>query len=77
MKLRVRPFLTCIAEEAFFRCFFQKQLEEGLKEFKFGSVIGLLLASLLFGLAHYAAGTSYIILATVARIGYGLAKQKH
>jgi uncharacterized protein len=69
-------FLTCIAEEAFFRGFVQKQLEEGLKEFQFGAVIGLLLASLLFGLAHYAGGINYIILATVAGIGYGLVYQQ-
>jgi membrane protease YdiL (CAAX protease family) len=65
-------FFSCIAEEAFFRGFVQKHLEESLKKYKYGSATGLLLASLLFGLAHYAGGMSYIILATIAGIGYGL-----
>lgn len=31
----------------------------------------LLIAAILFGLAHYAGGTKYVILATVAGMGYG------
>jgi len=68
-------FFTCIAEEAFFRGFVQKHLEERLNKFKYGSTMGLLIASLLFGLAHYAGGMNYIILASVAGLGYGLIYQ--
>jgi uncharacterized protein len=69
-------FFTCVAEEAFFRGFVQKHLEESLNRFKYGSITGLLLASLLFGLAHYPGGMNYIILATVAGLGYGLVYQR-
>ena len=32
--------------------------------------------SLLFGLSHFAGGTSYIVLATVAGLGYGIVYQR-
>jgi len=64
-------FFTCIAEEAFFRGFIQKHLVENLKVLKFGSIVGLSLASLLFGIAHYPGGLNYVLLATVAGFGYG------
>ncbi|WP_299006279.1 CPBP family intramembrane glutamic endopeptidase [uncultured Shewanella sp.] len=59
--------LVCVAEEALFRGFFQQLISE-----KCGWVVGLMLASILFGLAHFAGGTLLMIFATLAGIGYGL-----
>ncbi|MGR9114804.1 MAG: CPBP family intramembrane glutamic endopeptidase [Gammaproteobacteria bacterium] len=66
-------FFTCIAEEAFFRGFIQKNLMLILSNIPGGTAIALLISSSLFGLAHMAGGIDYVILATVAGIGYGWA----
>lgn len=66
-------FFTCIAEEAFFRGFIQGHLSQGLSKMRYGQALAILLAACLFGLAHHAGGIKYILLATVAGIGYGLA----
>ncbi|MDR3478707.1 MAG: CPBP family intramembrane metalloprotease [Gammaproteobacteria bacterium] len=62
---------VCTAEEAFFRGFIQKQLTAATTRFKNGHYYAILVASILFGLAHYAGGIKYVILATIAGIGYG------
>src|SRR5437868_3760189 len=62
---------VCMAEEAFFRGFIQKNLALMMKKIRYGDYLALLIASFLFGLAHYAGGTKYAILATVAGMGYG------
>lgn len=62
---------VCMAEEAFFRGFIQKNLSLMMKKIKHGDYLALLIAAILFGLAHYAGGTKYVILATVAGMGYG------
>ncbi|WP_298775441.1 type II CAAX endopeptidase family protein [uncultured Shewanella sp.] len=59
--------LVCVAEEALFRGFFQQVISA-----KCGWIIGLLIASILFGLAHFAGGALLMIFATLAGIGYGL-----
>jgi membrane protease YdiL (CAAX protease family) len=64
-------FFTCMAEEAFFRGFLQKHLVKKLSEYPYGRITGMAIVSSLFGLAHYAGGIQYIILATVAGFGYG------
>ena len=69
-------FFTCVAEEALFRGFLQRHLQGSLKGISYGGILGLVLASVLFGLAHYAGGVSYIILATVAGLGYGWIYQR-
>lgn len=61
----------CMAEEAFFRGFIQKNLSLMMKKIRYGDYFALLMAAVLFGLAHYAGGTKYVILATVAGMGYG------
>jgi len=68
--------LVCTAEECFFRGFIQKYLCLILNKFKGGKTIGIILASLLFGLAHYPGGIQYMLLASVAGLGYGWAYQK-
>ena len=62
---------VCLAEEAFFRGFMQKYLCMVLQRVKYGALIAISLSSILFGLYHYAGGTRYMLLATVAGLGYG------
>ena len=64
-------FFTCVAEEALFRGFLQQQLSIGLKNIRYGVLIALISCAVLFGLAHAGGGMIYVILATVAGMGYG------
>jgi uncharacterized protein len=64
-------FLVCMAEEALFRGFIQKNLSLLLEKFKYADLIAILLASLLFGLMHFHGDLHYVLLATAAGIGYG------
>lgn len=66
-------FFTCVAEEALFRGLIQRRLAAGLARYRHGPAAGLLIAAALFGLAHAAGGWSYVLLSTVAGVGYGLA----
>lgn len=58
---------TCIAEELLFRGVIQTQLTRMIKGWG-----ALLVTSLLFGLAHFAGGWSYVIVASMAGFAYGL-----
>jgi uncharacterized protein len=62
---------VCVAEEGFFRGFIQKYLCLILDKVKFGNMFAIAIAALLFGLAHYAGGVYYMMLAAVAGLGYG------
>jgi hypothetical protein len=64
---------TCTAEETLFRGVIQRRLQgELLPEQASGRAIaGLAIASLVFGLAHYAGGVWSVVLATIAGVGYG------
>ena len=68
--------LVCTAEEAFFRGFIQEKLAQILRRYEWGNVIAVIIASLLFGFAHYAGGIAYSIWGTFAGLGYGLIYQK-
>ena len=68
--------LVCTAEEAFFRGFIQEKLAQILQRYEWGNVISVIIASLLFGFAHYAGGIDYSIWGTFAGLGYGLIYQK-
>ncbi|MGR5409371.1 CPBP family intramembrane glutamic endopeptidase [Vibrio sp. PNB22_8_1] len=59
--------LTCVAEEALFRGLIQQSLSR-----RFDWRLGLVIASILFGLAHFAGGPLLIVFATLAGLGYGL-----
>lgn len=59
--------LTCVAEEALFRGFVQQSLSR-----RFDWRLGLVIASILFGLAHFAGGPLLMVFATLAGPGYGL-----
>ncbi len=65
-------FFVCVAEEGFFRGFLQKYLSEMWQDLRFGKTMALVVASLLFGVAHFAGGFTYVILASLAGLGYGL-----
>lgn len=58
--------ITCVVEEAFFRGFLQHKLG------RYVNVLGAwLLVSILFGLAHFAGGWQYMMVATLAGAVYG------
>lgn len=61
---------VCVAEEAFFRGFLQRELAE-LIPHRQSKVIALIVVAGLFGVAHIAGGVNYMLLATVAGLGYG------
>lgn len=58
---------TCVAEEALFRGLIQQKAQQ-----QFGAIAGLLIASALFGMAHFAGGPLLMIFAALAGLGYGL-----
>ena len=64
-------FFTVIVEELFFRFFIQNNLVKILGEGKNKQIIGLFLASSLFGIAHFSGGISFVLLAFVAGLFYG------
>ena len=64
---------TCITEEAFFRGFMQEKLSVAMQRWRAGPYIALLIASVLFGVAHARGGPALIVLASIAGLGYGYA----
>jgi CAAX protease family protein len=68
----VNLFFVCLSEEAFFRGFIQRELTSSLQRMRYGSGVAIAASSMLFGLVHFAGGTSYIVLATAAGLGYGI-----
>lgn len=68
--------LVCLAEEALFRGFIQRELQRMLAGRRGGAGLALAGAALLFGLAHAAGGATYVALATVAGLGYGWVYQR-
>jgi len=67
-------FLTCVAEEAFFRGLLQRHLGRALRgRVRVPALAALLVAAVAFGVAHIAGGTTYVLLAAVAGVGYGAA----
>ncbi|HEF4758086.1 TPA: CPBP family intramembrane metalloprotease [Pseudomonas putida] len=65
--------LVSLVEEALFRGYLQGGLSRRLAHLPYGESLALLLASLLFGLAHLGAGWQWVLLASLAGVGYGLA----
>lgn len=63
--------LTCVAEEALFRGVLQQSLTRQCEQRGYSWYWALLLASLLFGVAHLSGGWAYVLVATVAGAGYG------
>jgi uncharacterized protein len=67
---------TCVTEEAFFRGFLQEHLCRYFQKHRWGSFLGLGIASLIFGVAHLAGGWHYSLLAAIAGGCYGYAYLK-
>lgn len=65
--------LVTLAEEALFRGYMQQRLARCWRDRPWGATAALLVAALLFGLAHYAGGWQWVLLAGVAGVAYGLA----
>jgi membrane protease YdiL (CAAX protease family) len=65
--------LVTLVEEALFRGYLQGGLGRCFKHLPRGNDLALLIVSLLFGLAHWGAGWQWVLLATLAGTGYGLA----
>lgn len=66
-------FFTVVAEEAFFRGLLQDRLALSLARFRYGPLLAVACSALLFGAAHMAGGGTYVLLATVAGLGYAYA----
>lgn len=66
-------FFTCLSEEAFFRGFVQHELARIGSNAKRAAIVAIAVSSVLFGLAHFAGGWTYVIAGVIAGIGYGLA----
>lgn len=68
-------FFTCFAEEALFRGLIQHRMSRwlGSRHVKRAGLIALICTSSLFGLVHTGGGWGYVLLATVAGLGYGYA----
>lgn len=64
-------FFTVIAEEFFFRFFLQNNLTTIFKKFKHAEILGLILASLIFGLFHFSGGWAFVFLAFISGLLYG------
>jgi membrane protease YdiL (CAAX protease family) len=69
----VNLFFTCLSEEAFFRGFVQHELSNVGTRRALAAGIALVVAAILFGLAHFGGGMNYMIAAAVAGLGYGWA----
>lgn len=81
--LAVNLLFVCVAEEAFFRGFLQRELCAlfdkygfGNRSFKLGGykaghLLGWVMASVLFGFAHYRGGVVYMGVSAVAGLFYG------
>ena len=64
-------FLTALPEEALFRGCLQNWIEKGLGSSRRATVWSVLLAGVVFGIAHAGGGVTYGLLSSVAGIGYG------
>ncbi|MDR7006197.1 CPBP family intramembrane glutamic endopeptidase [Paraburkholderia strydomiana] len=65
--------LVTVTEETLFRGYIQGGLSRLLRHLAHADIIALGIASIVFGLAHYSGGWQWIVLASIAGLGYGLA----
>lgn len=66
-------FITCVAEEAFFRSFLLEKLAGVMRGWQGGVLVAVLATSILFGLAHLGGGVLLALLATLAGLHYAAA----
>ncbi|MEO8019261.1 MAG: type II CAAX endopeptidase family protein [Pseudomonadota bacterium] len=69
----INLFFTCLSEEAFFRGFVQQELSRIGSHRNLAAGVALGVGAILFGLAHFAGGPTYVLAAAIAGIGYGWA----
>ena len=65
--------ITCVAEEAFFRGFLLGKMAGAMRDWRGGTVVAVLVTSILFGLAHMGGGALLALLATIAGLHYAAA----
>jgi membrane protease YdiL (CAAX protease family) len=65
--------LVTLAEEALFRGYVQQRLAQCWRGQRWSATAAPGVAALLFGLAHYAGGWQWMLLAGIAGVGYGAA----
>jgi membrane protease YdiL (CAAX protease family) len=65
-------FFTCLSEEAFFRGFIQRELAAVLQGRSYADGIAIAASAILFGVAHFAGGATYVALGIIAGLGYAL-----
>jgi CAAX protease family protein len=65
--------LVAFSEEALFRGYLQEGLDRAMSRWQLGPWLAILIAAVLFGLAHFRSGAEMIVLASIAGIGYGTA----
>lgn len=68
-------FFVCIPEELFYRRYIQKTLED-IHKSEIWKAVALIIASIIFGLAHYNKGISFVVLSFIAGLLYGRIYQK-
>ena len=68
--------IVCVAEEAIFRRYIQSSIYCSLRQYKYATALSILLASVIFGLAHMRGGLIFVLLATIAGVFYGYCYQK-
>ncbi|MFZ6645334.1 CPBP family intramembrane glutamic endopeptidase [Undibacterium sp. TJN25] len=66
-------FLTCVAEEAFFRGLLQERLTRLLRKIRWGALVAMLFSALLFGLVHLGGGMQLALLVSIGGAGYAYA----
>jgi hypothetical protein len=71
----VNLFFTCLSEEAFFRGFLQHELARVGSNRTRAAIAAIGVSALLFGLAHFGGGWTYVAAGVIAGVGYGLAYQ--
>lgn len=72
----INLFFTCLAEEALFRGFVQHELAKSRAQSGWMPVLALVIAAVLFGLAHFKGGAIYVTAGIIAGLGYGWACQR-
>jgi membrane protease YdiL (CAAX protease family) len=69
----INLFSTCVSEEAFFRGLVQTEVRRALSvRTRHAASLAILGSAALFGLAHTAGGWRYVVLASLAGVGYAL-----
>ncbi|AOT07583.1 CPBP family intramembrane glutamic endopeptidase [Pseudoalteromonas luteoviolacea] len=69
-------FITCYAEEAFFRGFIQTQFFQAFKHRKFGFWLTVVFSGVLFGVVHFPGGLAYTLIASLLGLGCAYSYQK-